>query len=296
MKFNKEELQQKANELLTIKSLANYYKCSSSIIRYWVNKLNITIPLDSHAKNEIGNTYGSLKVIGLDSVNERGEVIWKCKCECSREVTRIGTELRRSRNNNPKCEECAKEQMSKVKLIDYTGKKINNLYVIKRYGVTNSLSCSATWLCQCDCGNTIIVSSSALPKQVSCGCIKSHGEYFINLILHDHNIQYKSQYTFNNFKTNKNRNYRFDFGVLNNNKLLFLIEYQGYQHYYFKNSHPYYNEQNFKQLVQRDKDKVNYCEQNNIPLCRIPYWYNTYDKIEKYLFNFIQENNILIDW
>lgn len=54
--------------------------------------------------------------------------------------------------------------------IDLTGKRFGKLTVISR--VANANDGHARWLCQCDCGNTIEVSSNVLKKgnTKSCGC------------------------------------------------------------------------------------------------------------------------------
>ena len=57
-------------------------------------------------------------------------------------------------------------------LIDEVGNRHGQLVVLQRVGVN---SCGdATWLCQCDCGNTTITSGHRLRKgdTRSCGCIK----------------------------------------------------------------------------------------------------------------------------
>ena len=68
-----------------------------------------------------------------------------------------------------------------AKLIDLTGKRFNNLYVIER--ASNTKGGSARWKCKCDCGNETIVSASNLKTGAvkSCGCLrkvpqnKTHG-------------------------------------------------------------------------------------------------------------------------
>lgn len=58
------------------------------------------------------------------------------------------------------------------KFEDKTGKKINNLLVLKYLGASK-------WLCKCDCGNETIVCSALLNdepnrrKRKSCGCLKN---------------------------------------------------------------------------------------------------------------------------
>lgn len=74
------------------------------------------------------------------------------------------------------------EGMSK-RFIDLTGNKFNRLTVIKYHGKIGTAQAVA-WLCQCDCGKALIVSSGSLKsgKQKSCGCLRNefrvvHGGY-----------------------------------------------------------------------------------------------------------------------
>ena len=57
------------------------------------------------------------------------------------------------------------------KVIDITGQKFGKLTVIREEGRTKEGR--ATWLCQCDCGNTKVIKGKALRKGTtkSCGCI-----------------------------------------------------------------------------------------------------------------------------
>lgn len=59
------------------------------------------------------------------------------------------------------------------KLIDLTGQKFGRLTVIKRVEKQNKTR-SAYWLCQCECGNTTIVSSPNLKNKhaMSCDCLQ----------------------------------------------------------------------------------------------------------------------------
>ena len=60
-------------------------------------------------------------------------------------------------------------------LIDLTGQKFNRLTVIQRDHTKNSKGQKGTfWLCECECGNEVIVNGSALKngKTKSCGCLQ----------------------------------------------------------------------------------------------------------------------------
>lgn len=85
----------------------------------------------------------------------------------------------------------------------------------------------------------------------------------------NNNISYKTQIQFEDCKYINNLS--FDFGIYDdNNILLYLIEYDGEQHY--KCSQQGWNTlENLEQTKIRDKIKNEWCKNNNIPLIRIPY-------------------------
>jgi hypothetical protein len=80
----------------------------------------------------------------------------------------------------------------------------------------------------------------------------------------------------------------FDFVIFDNNgKLLYLIEYQGEQHY-----HPIELYGGMDALINnkmKDKIKYNYCKENNIKLYIIPYW--DFNIIEQILKDIIKSNS-----
>lgn len=57
------------------------------------------------------------------------------------------------------------------KIIDLTGKRFNRLTIIKR--VENNRFGKVCWLCECDCGNEVIVESQNIRTNhtKSCGCL-----------------------------------------------------------------------------------------------------------------------------
>ena len=86
---------------------------------------------------------------------------------------------------------------------------------------------------------------------------------------------FKKQYTFSDLFSSKNGILKFDFGILNKkNQLLFLIEFQGIQH--FKDC----GEFGKTQREETDILKQKYCEENNIPLIYINYDENIIQKIK----------------
>lgn len=125
--------------------------------------------------------------------------------------------------------------------------------------------------CLCECGRITDVESSHLKNghTTSCGCIKSKGEQKITNILQEFNIPFLSEVSFKNLKGYRNGNLRFDFGILKNNKIIYLIEYNGKQHYQKTNG--WNIEEEFKIRQINDKIKIKYCKKQNIPLIIIPY-------------------------
>lgn len=100
-------------------------------------------------------------------------------------------------------------------------------------------------------------------------CNNSKGELKILEILNINNINYKKQYIFNDLKY---KSYlKFDFAIFDNNGIIkCLIEYNGEQHYRFKNLF-HNNYENFLTSQHRDKLKIEYCIDKNIQLHIIKY-------------------------
>ncbi len=156
---------------------------------------------------------------------------------------------------------------------DLTGKRFGKLLVLNK---SNKSGRRLYWDCQCDCGKTITIKGDHLRqnRQFSCGCLNSKGEYIISELLRQNNIMFITQYRFDDFVSDTNNiPYRFDFGIIQNNKLSYLIEFDGEQHYYANTAKSSWNSpENFEKTLERDCKKNNYCKINSIPLIRIPYF------------------------
>ena len=146
---------------------------------------------------------------------------------------------------------------------------------------------SIIWKCKCiKEGNICYVPSHLLlnGSVKSCGCLTSSGEAKIEQLLQSNNIKYKKQYTFSDLLSEKNSPLKFDFGILNsNNSLLYLIEYDGIQHFKCRGT-GWNTEEHLEYTQQHDKMKEEYCKQKNIPLIRIPYTKFNNLKIEDLLY------------
>lgn len=119
-------------------------------------------------KDEKGNVYGLLTVLERD-YSKKGShknAFWKCKCQCGKETIVIGSKLR---NGETKSCGCLRKQSTGV--IDLVGQKFGLLTVIQRDG--SSPSGTATWFCNCDCGNkniSVIGANLRSGHTTSCGC------------------------------------------------------------------------------------------------------------------------------
>lgn len=88
----------------------------------------------------------------------------------------------------------------------------------------------------------------------------SFKERQIETFLNSNRIPFIREYSFPGLKSSKGKLLRFDFALITKSGVIRLIEYQGQQHYDKK--HRWYT----KGGVVRDRQKVDYCKKNHIPL------------------------------
>lgn len=210
----------------------------------------------------INKTFNRLTVLELDH-NENGINFYKCKCSCGNTVIVRGSDIRSG--NTMSCGCLAKEKSLEYE--DLSGRRFGKLVVVKR--APNKKGHSTRWICQCDCGGVIETTRSSLltGETLSCGCIKSKGEWKVSNILTENNIIFEKQKTYDDLRNKDWGIPRYDFYIPNGN---YLIEYDGQQH--FKHTNLGWNdEEHFKKVQKRDEMKNEYCRKNNIPLIRIPY-------------------------
>ena len=125
--------------------------------------------------------------------------------------------------------------------------------------------------CLCDCGTVTTVLGHNLKRKntESCGCFynRSKGETKIMELLQEIKIPYQKEVSFPNLKGIGGGSVRYDFGIYSSDtyeKLLYLIEFDGEQHSLL-------NGYGGPNLQENDKIKNQWCEDNHIPLIRIPY-------------------------
>ena len=109
----------------------------------------------------------------------------------------------------------------------------------------------------------------------------SIGEKTISSILVSNNIPHKLQYTISDCRDNKPL--AFDVAIIDNDKLICLIEYQGIQH--FLHIEFYGGEEALKSNQKRDKIKYNYCLAHNMPLLVVSYKEDLEQELKSFLHN-----------
>lgn len=233
--------------------------------------------------NLIGKTFGRLTVVSqsenIKTPNGRSHVAWLCKCECGQEIIVRSDNLRNGHTVSCGCKQ--KENLingGKSRLNDLTGQRFGKLTVIER-AKYNTGSGDAVWKCKCDCGNfTDVIGNNLTRKKegtVSCGCLHSRGEEKISQILIKMKIPFEYQKSFNScIFPDSGSLAKFDFYIDN----FLLLEYDGIQHFEYKNS-GWNNLEQFQRLQKRDAYKNQWCEENNIKLVRIPY--TDFDKLDE---------------
>lgn len=114
-----------------------------------------------------GKRFGNLTVIEMAGRTKRGEITWRCQCDCGNEKNVVGGSLKNGYTKSCGC--IAKETV--YKCTDLTGKRFGRLLVIKR---AENEGKGVMWLCKCDCGNEIIASGRDMKRghKKSCGCYK----------------------------------------------------------------------------------------------------------------------------
>ena len=160
-----------------------------------------------------------------------------------------------------------KEILSNINKKDLTGKRFCKLIVLKE-NEKRTDNGKITWLCKCDCGTMVSVPTNSLTSgnTSSCGCIgKSKGEFFIEKLLNENNILFIREYPI----IINNKRLRYDFAILENNSVKYLIEFDGEQH--FKEIEYFGGKQQLDKTKENDEIKNQWAKKNNIPLIRIPY-------------------------
>jgi hypothetical protein len=118
----------------------------------------------------LGKVFGRLIVLEEAGRNKSGHILWKCLCDCGNIVTVRGCCLRKGDTKSCGCLNV--ERVSEACKVDLKGHRFGRLTVLEDVGRDKWYS--VLWKCSCDCGNELVVCSSALGSgnTQSCGCLQ----------------------------------------------------------------------------------------------------------------------------
>lgn len=219
--------------------------------------------------------------------NQGKHTAWNCLCDCGTPIIIRGDQLRSGVAKSCGClfreisaEKCRRvgrnnEGRAAAHRKDLTNQVFDRLTVIEYYGTIRD---RGHWKCLCECGEETVVAANHLLSghTKSCGCLTSVGEEKIKKIFIENDINYISQYGFDDLIDKKKL--KFDFAIFRGQKLHCLVEYQGSQHFMNMTNSAWNSPQ------EHDKMKKEYCEKNNIRLIEI-----SYEDLEKINWNYLKE-------
>lgn len=119
-----------------------------------------------------GQKFGRLTVLNKDekSTKERDRVYWKCQCSCDMgNITSVST-CHLNSGHTKSCG-CLRHK-SPPAFKDLAGQRFGRLVVRERAYPENNKYNETFYMCDCDCGNTVIVHAGRLRdgNTQSCGC------------------------------------------------------------------------------------------------------------------------------
>ena len=233
---------------------------------------------------KVGDILGLQKILEMDVYNPNSKAkepqkMNLCECiECGKLTYKRSYDLANGRNISCRCNA---NKLTSLRNAERSSVKIGNIYghltVIEDLGFRlQSRGKQEKWYkCKCNnCGNENFETNGNNLQSggtTSCGCVSSRGEKYISQILQQNNINFATQYSFNDLKSDKNYKLRFDFAIFEDNQLAYLIEFDGRQHYEEPDA-KWKQSYSLKEQQERDKLKNDYCKSNNIKLKRIPYF------------------------
>lgn len=115
----------------------------------------------------VGKKYGMLTVVERRGKCKNG-ALWLCECECGNRIETYSSVLIEGQKYSCGCKRRGSEKY------DIAGKTYGHLTAIKKAGIVmRGKRTYASWLCQCDCGNTKELTYSDIMKSrtKSCGCV-----------------------------------------------------------------------------------------------------------------------------
>lgn len=228
--------------------------------------------MGSKSEVQVGKKFGLWTVLEIEvkNPNSGAKRVRKgalCQCECGTQRYKEYRDLYDGRSTSCGCNGQTNAINSLVQKGSIKpGTVFGKLIVIEDLGMIEGTHYCK---CQCACGQETIVSNNHLKAghTQSCGCLKSKGELEITTLLRQAGYEFAKEYIFPDLKSDKNYPLRFDFAVLENKKLLKLIEFDGPQHHTGQG----WFQDEFQNIIKRDNQKDQYCREKEIELIRVPY-------------------------
>ena len=227
------------------------------------------------ADSLLGQTFGAWTVM---SVDKNRHYYYICKCECGIVKSVYKGSLKNGASRSCGCKNHQNISDKRKKDAEsHIGEKYGTLTILEDF-----IKDQRHWYkCKCDCGAIIDVSATKLLNgyTYSCGCINSKANEMMSGILNKYHIPFVREKRFEDCKDKGTL--PFDFALYNcSGELIGLIENNGSQHYSATGAG--WNTQEQLELTQKhDYIKMQFAEDNHIPLLIIPYQY--FNELEKFL-------------
>lgn len=116
-----------------------------------------------------GARFGKLTVLEEMKERQSGYVVWRCRCDCGKEILVNSRRLLTGTVDNCGCIERMTARRGNI-AEDLSGRKFGRLTVLERVENTNGRTC---WRCRCECGKEKMAAARGLKsgKVRSCGCL-----------------------------------------------------------------------------------------------------------------------------
>lgn len=235
------------------------------------------------AKDLTGQTFGHLTILGRDSTPRKETrsrtYVW-CICDCPEQniVSLLASNVTGGKVKSCGClrKKVASDhakQINTERRIDLKGQTFGFLYVEREDLEQTKLKNRQYWKCKClNCNRedyysvrTDQLTSGLTTMCNNCSDQISMGAMAILKLLSENKILYVTEKRFQSCRfPDTNAQAKFDF-YLPDKK--YIIEFDGEQH--FRESQFF---DNLSKIQAHDAFKNQWCQENNIPLIRIPYW------------------------
>ena len=114
-----------------------------------------------------GQRFGMLEAVEPTDERKNGFTIWRCRCDCGKELLLDSRHLKRGTITDCGCTTKVKPWQR-----DLTGERFGKLVCLEPTDQRGA-SGSIVWRCKCDCGNECLTPGTQLTKgyKKSCGCV-----------------------------------------------------------------------------------------------------------------------------